>query len=97
LQEVDDSVHIGQFLGTRSLAALTKEGRELESLTDGGVRLVYVELLAVTGGSLERDRERAAIHHDLAINGTVGLALSQDIEQSRLTGTGTSHQSSQLF
>jgi hypothetical protein len=79
-QQIDDCVNVSELLLTRSLTALSEKCREFQGFANSGVWLVNIKLLAVASGSLEGDRERATIDHDLAMNCTIGLALSQNIE-----------------
>lgn len=52
-------------------------------------------LLAVPGGSLERDRKGSTVELDFSSDDSLTLPSSQDIHQSRLSSTRRTHESGQ--
>jgi hypothetical protein len=76
LKKVNDGIDVSQLLLPRCIAALTKKCRELESLSDSAKRFVNIELLAVSGRSLERDRKWTTIDQNFSVDSTFGLSLS---------------------
>jgi hypothetical protein len=83
-EEINDSVDILELLVVGDGAGLTKESGELEGLANSSLGKVHVELLAVAGGTLERERESLAIEENLAANLTLRLAGSENVHESGL-------------
>jgi hypothetical protein len=88
LQEVDNLVDIGEFLGSTRRSRLSQECRKLQSFSNSGLGEVNVQLLAISGGTLEGDRECGSVQ--LYMSGDYPLTLpgSQDVHQSGLPSTG---------
>lgn len=53
LEEIDNGVDILELLRARGVTALAKQGRKFQRLSHGGIGLMDIKLLAVTGRSLE--------------------------------------------
>lgn len=67
----------------RNVGRLSKKGAELQSLSDGLVRLVQVDLGNVTGRPLERFAERSTVDLDASLDDTVILSESENIKEAR--------------
>lgn len=93
LQQVKNPVNIGDLLLTRRVAVLSKDGRELESFTDGRCVVVQIHLFTETRSSLEVRTQRMSVDQHVTPDNTSLLALSQGVEQRGLPCSRSTHQS----
>jgi hypothetical protein len=79
LQQIDDRVNIGQLFRSRRAPWLSEDGTEVEGFADGGQRLMNIQLLAIPGGTLKGQWERASVNVNLSFDFAFRLALCQYI------------------
>ncbi len=94
LEQLDNVFDVLVLLLDGDIVALTEVSREAKSFTNTAHGLVNVLLLGITALTLERDIDVLALDQTLSFDDTDGLAVGQNIEQSRLTGTRTAHERS---
>ena len=96
LEETDDLLDVGVLLSLRDVSGLTEVCREAERFADGSGTLVSVELLGVGGATLELGTRRTTRNQTVTADDADILAVGQNVEKGRLSGTRGSHEGREL-
>jgi hypothetical protein len=95
LEQLQDLFNVVVLLALWHIMGLAEVSREPKGLADGASPLVHILLLDVGGTTLEVDAGWAASDESITADDTDGLTVGEDIEESGLSGTGSTHQRSE--
>ena len=93
LQKLNDFLDVRVFLLLRDVIWLSEVSGEPHSFADGSCTLVHVHLFSVGGSTSEVASERLSTDEEITRNNTDVLPLSEDVQASGLSGTGSTHES----
>lgn len=86
LEQVNDSVNVSNLLLFRYVGRLSEQGGKDEGFTNRLRGFVDIHLADVSSGSLERSAEGSSVNLNVAVDDTVILSKSENIEKCRLAG-----------